>query len=955
MGILSKVANTGSSTDWRTTKKVWVKVSSTLWKSATALYGKTVNGWVKMWPGNAPSVRPSDPINIRLGGYNGTVASSVELFCSTNVGTAGTFLKLWGNDGSFDGVTPITISNRRMLCSDNIDGQVERFSLSGNDTIDFATTTQATRDLAEGYYIFYQLKAENVDGILDAYSPAVKVIKRKPALVSYAILSESGGLLQGDSGFSPFDVVSLSAQVRYGWWIKPGGYLGGTPVLKWWKNSTGSTGGTLLKEINIETGYNYVAGSYDSSYTYNTNTSNVLTISSSYNVGSTPLQVGEYLVAELYLENSYTAHYASPASYWAATAVATVPPPTFLTATTDRDDGVDLTFGGSSAAVSYDIFWNTGDVAPTDTVTPDFSGKSSPFLDTTMGFGVTRWYWVRAVNSSGLKSTWYPAVNGVIGTRVNEIFYNVNWLGNGGSSFNQGSPWSFKKNGTVTVPSATRIGYTFLFWANTASGAYTYSTSNVGGTWSPPAQNITMYARWQENICTIPDVIGMTEINATNAVNTAGFLYEYTDYIDTTNASIVGTVAAIDPAVGSQPGCGTNITLTLYRLPPATAPSGLSVTLTPTGTQMAGTELTASVSTTAGSTPITYTIQIFKRTGADPTNANTQVASGTTSATHTITASEAAGTPDRFIAYATASNSAGTVTGYSSVVTSTPAVATVVAPSGGTATVSPTTGTAGTTTYTGSTSGWAGSTATYTYSWQYFSSSSFSYVEYTSGTSFSPPANINSLYPNYGWRLRVAATNTAGTAYADASVTISSPAAAIAPSGGEVTLTPSGTQQAGTQICANVTAMSGTATISYITNIRKATGSSPTGTATSVASGSGTGNSVCCHTITASEAAGTPDQFKAYTVGSNSAGDHTIGSNTVISTPAVVVFHAPYHEPTVFHAPYHEPAVFHAPYHAPTPSCGSPYSFNYPDANCGGDGGYAGIYNSCGVFVGCND
>jgi len=302
MGLFSKVANTGSSTDWRVTKKVWAKVNSG-WVAATGVFGKTISGWVKMWPGNAPSVRLSDPINIRLGGYNGTIATSPELFASTNQGTAGTFLKLWGNDGSFDGVTPITISNRRMLCSDNIDGQVERFSLSGNDTIDFATTSQATRDLAEGYYIFYQLLATNVDGSLDAYSPPIKVIKRKPALVSTSLLSESGGTLT----VSGTGVIEVNAQVRWGWWIRPGGYLGGTPVLRWWKNTSRSPGGTLLKEINIETGYNYVSGSIDPNYIYDTNTSNVLTIYNNIGGGNS-LQSGEYIIAELYLENSYTAH-----------------------------------------------------------------------------------------------------------------------------------------------------------------------------------------------------------------------------------------------------------------------------------------------------------------------------------------------------------------------------------------------------------------------------------------------------------------------------------------------------------------------------------------------------------------------------------------------------------------------------------------------------------------------
>jgi len=316
VAIRVKIASSGSSTDWRSIKKLWVKHSSG-WASANSLYAKVTSGWAKMWPGNAPAVDLNDPINIRLGGYNGTVATSPQLFASSDTG--GTFLKLWGNDGSFTGLTPITLSNRRILCSDNVDGQVERFSLSGSDTIDFSTTNQATRDLAEGYYLFYQMLASNADGDLDAYSPPIKVIKREPALVSYTVLSKTGGALQGQSGFSSFDVIELNAQIRWGWWIKPGGYLGGTPVLRWWKNTSKSPGGTKLKEINIETGYDYVSGSYDSNYLSDTNTSNVLTIYSNYGVSTTPLQAGQYIVAELYLENSYTAHYSAPVSYWGST------------------------------------------------------------------------------------------------------------------------------------------------------------------------------------------------------------------------------------------------------------------------------------------------------------------------------------------------------------------------------------------------------------------------------------------------------------------------------------------------------------------------------------------------------------------------------------------------------------------------------------------------------------
>ena len=160
----------------------------------------------------------------------------------------------------------------------------------------------------------------------------------------------------------------------------------------------------------------------------------------------------------------------------------------------------------------------------------------------------------------------------------------------------------------------------------------------------------------------------------------------------------------------------------------------------------------------------------------------------------------------------------------------------------------------------------------------------------TGGTSYtidSPVVAYSSV--GYAIRAEVVYNNGLGVNAAIGSNSLVVTAAATGPSGGGVTLTPSGTQQAGTTISANVTAMSGTATISYTTQIRKATGYSPTSNTdgTLVASGPGTGNGVTSHTITASEASGTPDQFRAFTTGTNSVSSNTVSSNTVISTPAV--------------------------------------------------------------------
>jgi hypothetical protein len=304
------------------------------------------------------------------------------------------------------------------------------------------------------------------------------------------------------------------------------------------------------------------------------------------------------------------------------------------------------------------------------------------------------------------------------------------------------------------------------------------------------------------------------------------------------------------------------ITNTIGVTAAGVAPSGGGVTLTPSGTQMAGTTISANVTAMSGTATISYETTIRKKTGSAPTSKTdgTEVASGTGTgngvATHTITTSEASGTPDQFKAFTTGTNTTGSNVVSSNTITSTPYVATqytvtwnanggtggttttfdagtahsapaatrsgytlsnwrnpqtggdptfvsaggtytptanitfwaqwtavvVSAPSGGTATSTPSTGTAGTTTYVGSTSGWSGSPTSYSYSWQYFSQNSFTWVAYSSGTNFSPPSGINTTYQNYGWQLSVGATNSGGTTYATTSITVNNPAVVSAPS-----------------------------------------------------------------------------------------------------------------------------------------------------------------------------
>jgi hypothetical protein len=167
--------------------------------------------------------------------------------------------------------------------------------------------------------------------------------------------------------------------------------------------------------------------------------------------------------------------------------------PTSLTATTNRSDGVNLTFSGSSLATGYDIFWNTAQSAtPSDSASPDFTNVSSPFLDTTISTGATRWYWVRGRNSFGV-SGWFPLVNGVTGTRVG-VAPNGGSVtvtpstGTAGSTTYTASPSGWSGTGTIS--------YSYS-WQRFTNGVFQYQELGTGTTFSPTvAQNSSALA-WQ--------------------------------------------------------------------------------------------------------------------------------------------------------------------------------------------------------------------------------------------------------------------------------------------------------------------------------------------------------------------------------------------------------------------------------------------------------------------------
>ena len=193
--------------------------------------------------------------------------------------------------------------------------------------------------------------------------------------------------------------------------------------------------------------------------------------------------------------------------------------PTSLSATTNLSDKVTLTFSGSSGADSYDIYWYPNDsYRPPDTAGADFQGISSPYDDTGISAGTSRWYFVRGRNDQGT-STWYPtSFPGVKGTRTSgggggggSAPAKISLTGNNSLAVGGTFSWSFSGSPTgysvfVTGPTGTvyttsnaytytgttfRPGYDGTGWQG--AGTYTIYISATNANGSSPVETLDQY------------------------------------------------------------------------------------------------------------------------------------------------------------------------------------------------------------------------------------------------------------------------------------------------------------------------------------------------------------------------------------------------------------------------------------------------------------------------------
>jgi len=264
---------------------------------------------------------------------------------------------------------------------------------------------------------------------------------------------------------------------------------------------------------------------------------------------------------------------------------------------------------------------------------------------------------------------------------------------------------------SVTIDPPNYLNYTGR-WGS-SSNATTYSVSSNNGSISPSGQNFsgsgaagsltvsvtpintskTVYIYW----VAAPGAASYDIIKLGNGVSTGinvpSSTTSYTWSIADGNETNQFTVYPRSPGgiqgygmsqtvtVSNKTGTAGSASTTLAAAPVIAVPSGGSVSLTPTGTQMAGTTIYGSTSGWSGS-PTAYEIKIVKATGSTPAEGGSQTSNGTvsgTSTSHNITTAEASGTPDQFAVYARAYNAGGwsAWAGPSNTVISTPYVAPV--------------------------------------------------------------------------------------------------------------------------------------------------------------------------------------------------------------------------------------------------------------------------------------
>ena len=855
---------TDSSKNWRQHKNFYIRTddlqtasltavpgrytdSTRTWRRIKAMYRWNGSVWQKIFAKFAGQPYPEIPPAIRYTSYTGT---DVEPFAmmgpgpnSIAQGASGTTY-LWGRDGqNWQNDTPLSSFLKTFVYNSTPipDTAQQITNDEGNFDGDKLRNTQAVIEQYDGQYIWYKDRKTLTNGSSGtAYSQTVRIIKQQPVINSLAFKTNNSV----PAGALKYVTYSVAND-----WYRS--IDQGISLLKWYILDTQFETPTEAKLY----GSTYISG------TTTTETTTLLTGEDYFNIpetfnGASTTDKWLHIVlicknssSDTDLDYSLAPYNDVTTSISAKIGSSGATGPTSVTMTANANT-ITVNWSGASGATKYRIYWTT-------------SGTASP--DPSIAFdeekgNVSSWAWGPGDPD---KNTGVPSTG-------NDYYFYV-------SASGADNVWSPYVRSAVTqrliaqVP--TIIPYSYPVLTRTAN---TYNYSVTTGSWNNSPTGYDYQWKAQTSI-PYPPYSSTADVGGNSSTYTSNASY--------TNWSIYCLVTARNSGGSSSPAQSNAITNNELVNPPVnqTAPT------------IQGSGRTFSVSSTGSWNPDdedgVYLYQWkYNDQGSVWLNiSNSYSTSGSTTASSiSLNTSALDGLGIRCYVTATRSDFFATANSQSITITSPVSKPTIIPYA-----YPVLTRTAGTYNYSVTTGTWTNAPTGYSYQWK--AQTSIPYPPYSStadvGTNSSTYTSSAS-YTNWSIYCLVTASNSAGSAVSPASSnSIQNTAAGSAPSGGSVTLTPSGTREAGTTISANVTAMSGTAPITYTTTIRKATGTPPSSSGTATSSpgltnpGSGTGNSVAQHLITDSEASGSPDQFKAFTVASNDFGTTVIESNVVTSTP----------------------------------------------------------------------
>jgi hypothetical protein len=176
--------------------------------------------------------------------------------------------------------------------------------------------------------------------------------------------------------------------------------------------------------------------------------------------------------------------------------------PTGVTSYASGQTAIVISWNAVSGASSYDIYYYPGSPsAPSDSSPADFTTTSTSYTNSGLSAGTTRYYWVRAVGSTGLKSPWssYTVSTTDSAPTVTKPTISVS---NAYSSPSGTSTWTLSMTHTGgSVPTSFDWGIQF----SNSNGGTVLASSTGSGTWtagSGGTQTVTRnsstysWARW---------------------------------------------------------------------------------------------------------------------------------------------------------------------------------------------------------------------------------------------------------------------------------------------------------------------------------------------------------------------------------------------------------------------------------------------------------------------------